>query len=149
MSQKHAGYCSMGVLRMCMDQWFTEGALGGPPLFAILPLFSTAGTSCCVVHTKIKESGRGLLAGLEEVFAVRTMGTQFTPDRIPLDIHPSNEKISLNDSVGLHVARKRKIWQRDASLPTRDTIIKRDSGDTQMDVDDALRLPLRHEQILK
>ena len=101
------------------------------------------------VHTEIHESGRGLLAGLEEVFAVRTMGTQFTPDRIPLDIHPSNEKISLNDSVGLHVARKRKIWQRDASLPTRDTIIKRDSGDTQMDVDDALRLPLRHEQILK
>ena len=55
----------MGFLLMAMEHPrlpFTAGALGGPPIFAFLPPFSTAGTSCCVVHTKIKE-GPGLWAG--------------------------------------------------------------------------------------
>ena len=101
------------------------------------------------MHTEIHESGRGLLAGLEEVFAVRIMGIQFTPDWIPLDVQPFNQTIQLHGTVGLHVARKRKIWQRGASLPARDTIVERGSGDTQMDVDDALWLLFYFEHIFK
>ena len=54
MSHKHSGYCSMGVLRMGMEQWFSAGALCGPPRFVFLPPFPTAGTppACTRKYTK-------------------------------------------------------------------------------------------------
>ena len=42
-----------------------------------------------------------------------------------------------------------EIWQRISRLPARDTVIDHGSGDTQMDVGDALWFPLGQENVLK
>jgi hypothetical protein len=48
-----------------------------------------------------------------------------------------------------HVARQRKIWQWSLCLPAREAVIERRTGDTQMDLDDAFRLSMGQEHVLK
>ena len=76
---------------------------------------------------------------LEEVFAVRIMGIQFTPDWIPLDFQPFNQTFSLNG--GTAYGRSGKGGLRGASFTECRTRLG-SSRDMQMDVDDALRLIL-------